>query len=198
MLCARPSRVLARVLAACVATSAATAILAGCTFLIGFDDVPGATDGSIDSQTMINAPDVRVDAPALPDAQIGDAGADVRDAIANPAACANFSDGKYCGGNQIPWPVANNDDLVTCKGRMVSNVRFCSGLGGCIRMLNGYPDQCDECGTKADGLYCGRDMGGWETKNFNSLVHCQNKAAVTVMPCGAQTCTSNGAASSCK
>jgi hypothetical protein len=173
-------------------------MIAGCTFLIGFDDVPGATDASFDGPTMINAPDVRVDAPAPTDAPAGDAGVDARDAIANPDACANSADGKYCGGNQILWPVAYKDDLVTCKNRTVTNVRFCADLGGCIRMLNGYPDQCDECAKKADGLYCGRDMGGWETKNFNSLVHCQNSAAVTVTPCGAQVCTSNGAASSCK
>ena len=181
-----------------LATAGTATMIVGCTFLIGFDDVPAATDASSDGPTMINAPDVHVDAPAAPDSAIGDAGADARDAIANPDACANFPDGKYCGGNQIPWPIANKDDLVTCKNRMVSNVRFCADLGGCIRMLNGYPDQCDECAKKADGLYCGRDMGGWEAKNFNSLVHCQNKAAVTVTPCGAQVCTSNGAASSCK
>ena len=188
------SRALARVLG----TASAATMIAGCTFLIGFDDVPGATDASFDGPTMINAPDVRVDAPAKTDAPAGDAGVDARDAIANPDACANAVDGKYCGGDQILWPVANKDDLVTCKSKAVSNVRLCADVGGCIRMLNGYPDQCDECAKKADGLYCGRDMGGWETKNLNSLVHCQNKAAVTVTPCGAQVCTSNGAASSCK
>ena len=183
-----------------MATAASATMIAGCTFLIGFDDVPAATDASVDAPPMINAPDVRVDAPAPTDARVADAGGDTgaRDAIANPDACANAVDGKYCGGDQIPWPVANKDDLVTCKSKVVSNVRLCADIGGCIRMLNGYPDQCDECAKKADGLYCGRDMGGWETKNLNSLVHCQNKAAVTVTPCGAQVCTSNGAASSCK
>lgn len=188
------SRALARVLG----TASAATMIAGCTFLIGFDDVPGATDASFDGPTMINAPDVRVDAPAKTDAPVADAGVDARDAIANPDACAGAVDGKYCGGDQISWPVANKDDLVTCKSKVVSNVRLCADVGGCIRMLNGYPDQCDECAKKADGLYCGRDMGGWETKNLNSLVRCQNKAAVTVTPCGAQVCTSNGAASSCK
>ena len=189
------SRVAARVLA----TAGAAMMIAGCTFLITFDDVPGPGDASIDGPTVGNAPDVRVDPPP-PDAEAGskDAGADARDAIANPDACVSLPDGLYCGGDQISWPIADKDDLITCKAHVVSNVRFCTDIGGCIRMLNGFPDQCDECAKKTDGFYCGRDMGGWETKNLNSLVHCQNKAAVSVMPCGAQVCTSSGAASSCK
>lgn len=190
---------LSRVLALVVATAAVAMMIAGCTFLISFDDVPVPGDATADGPTVGNAPDVRVDAPMTdgPDAT-RDAGADARDAVANPDACVAFPDGLYCGGNQISWPVADKDDLVTCKAHVVSNVRFCADIGGCIRMLNGYPDQCDECAKKTDGFYCGRDMGGWETKNLNSLVHCQNKAAVSVMPCGAQVCTSAGAASSCK
>jgi len=186
-----------RIPAFLLATGVASMMIAGCTFLISFDDVPTPGDGGADGPTTGNAPDVRVDAPASSDTDgAKDAGA--RDAIANPDACVPLSDGLYCGGNQISWPVADKDDLITCKGHVVSNVRFCADLGGCIRMLNGYPDQCDECAKKADGFYCGRDMGGWETKNLNSLVHCQNKAAVSVMPCGGLACTSNGAASSCK
>lgn len=188
------SRFLARVLG----TAAAATMIAGCTFLISFDDVPGPGGASADGPTVVNAPDVRVDAPQVTPDGSTDAGADARDAIANPDACVAFPDGLYCGGNQITWPVANKDDLVTCKNHVVSNVRYCADIGGCIRMLNGFPDQCDECAKKADGFYCGRDMGGWETKNLNSLVHCQNKAAVSVMACGALVCTSNGAASSCK
>jgi hypothetical protein len=180
-----------------LATAGAATMIAGCTFLIGFDDVPVPADATADAPMVGNAPDVRVDAP-MPDGAVRDAGPDARDAIANPDACVSFPDGLYCGGNQISWPVADKDDLVTCKGRVVSNVRFCADIGGCIRMLNGFPDQCDECAKKTDGFYCGRDMGGWETKNLNSLVHCQNKAAVSVMPCGAQVCTSAGSASSCK
>ncbi|GAC1540056.1 MAG: hypothetical protein NVS3B10_04740 [Polyangiales bacterium] len=182
-----------------LATAGTASMIAGCTFLISFDDVPTAADAAGGGPMVDDAPDVRVDAPAL-DAADGakDAGTDVRDAIANPDACVGFPDGLYCGGDQISWPVASKDDLVTCKNHVVSNVRFCADIGGCIRMLNGFPDQCDECAKKVDGFYCGRDMGGWDTKNYNSLVHCQNKAAVSVMPCGTLTCTSSGAASSCK
>lgn len=191
--------VLARIPAFLLATAAASLMIAGCTFLISFDDVPVPADATPDGPTVGNAPDVRVDAPAVDASDAArDAGTDARDAIANPDACVSLPDGLYCGGDQISWPVADKDDLITCKSHVVSNVRLCADIGGCIRMLNGYPDQCDECAKKADGFYCGRDMGGWETKNLNSLVHCQNKAAVSVMPCGALTCSSNGAASSCK
>ena len=189
-----------RIPAFLLATAVASMMIAGCTFLISFDDVPTPGDGGADGDgpTVGNPPDVRVDAPAPLDASDAAKDAGARDAIANPDACVGNPDGLYCGGDQISWPVADKDDLITCKSHVVASVRFCSDVGGCIRMLNGYPDQCDECAKKTDGLYCGRDMGGWETKNLNSLVHCQNKAAVSVMPCGALTCTSNGAASSCK
>jgi hypothetical protein len=186
-----------RIPAFLLATAVASVMIAGCTFLISFDDVPSPADATADGSMIGNAPDVRVDSAAT-DATDASNDAGARDAIANPDACVGFPDGLYCGGDQISWPVANKDDLVTCKAHVVSSVLYCADIGGCIRMLNGYPDQCDECAKKADGFYCGRDMGGWETKNLNSLVHCQNKAAVSVMPCGALVCTSNGAASSCK
>ena len=107
-------------------------------------------------------------------------------------------DGKYCGGDQIVWPSpGSKDDLVTCKTGAVTNVRTCTSGVGCIRMLSGYPDQCDECATKADGTYCGRDMAGWDPSNANTRVRCQNKAEVGLLLC-ANGCSSNGAASICK
>jgi hypothetical protein len=168
---------------------------AGCTFLIGFDDVPAAADGGTDAQTPIGPPDVRVDVSSAPDSGT-DVGPDARDALANPDACKGKLDGKYCGGNTIVWP-GDKDDLVTCKANVVSDVRLCSSGVGCIRMLNGYPDQCDECGSKADGTYCGRDMTGWDPKNADTRVRCQNKAEVGLLLCAAG-CSSIGATSVCK
>jgi len=111
-----------RIPAFLLATVVASMMIAGCTFLISFDDVPTPGDGGpgADGPTIGNAPDVRVDAPAAPDASDGTKDA-ARDAIANPDACVNFPDGLYCGGNQISWPVADKDDLVTCKGHVVSS-----------------------------------------------------------------------------
>ena len=159
----------------------AGALLAGCTFLIGFDDVSDATDAAFDRPTPLGPPDARADAS---------------DAVANPEACTGKLDGKYCGGNTIVWP-GDKDDLITCKASLVSNVRLCTSGVGCVRMLNGYPDQCDECATKADGTYCGRDMTGWEAKNADTRVRCQNKAEVGLLLC-ANGCSSIGATSVCK
>ena len=172
-------------------------MLAGCTFLIPFDDVPAAIEGGSPAVFESSVgPDVTV--ADSNDHDVVDAGADVRDAIANPDACKGHGDGKYCGGNMIVWPPENKDDLITCKGQVVSNVRVCTSGVGCIRMLNGFPDQCDECATKADGIYCGRDMAGWDPKNADQRVRCQNRAEVGLLLCNAPGCGSNGAASACK
>jgi hypothetical protein len=170
---------------------------AGCTFLISFDDVPQPVDGGgLDSQVPLGPPDVRVDAIVTPEGG-AEAGKDaLADALANPDACKGKLDGKYCGGNTIVWP-GDKDDLITCKTNVVASVRLCTSGVGCIRMINGYPDQCDECGSKADGVYCGRDMAGWDPKNADTRVRCQNKAEVGLLLCAAG-CSSNGTASFCK
>jgi len=184
-----------RLLPLTAVVAVAGALIAGCTFLIGFDEVTETPEGGLDAQTPIGPPDVRVDVGNPPDGST-DAGPDTSDARANPDACQGKLDGKYCGGDTIVWP-GDKDDLVTCKASLVSNVRLCTSGVGCIRMLNGYPDQCDECGSKADGTYCGRDMTGWDPKNAETRVRCQNKAEVGLLLCAAG-CASNGAASACK
>lgn len=186
-----------KVRAGSVALAVAATTLAGCTFLISFDEADVPADGGADAPLRGDPPDARVDASS-PDASVGDGGPDVaRDAIANPDACAGNQDGKYCAGNQISWETGNKDDLVTCKAKEVANVRLCKEGVGCIRMLNGFPDQCDECAPKADGTYCGRDMPGWEPENAETRVRCQNGAEVGLLLC-ANGCRSNGASSLCK
>jgi hypothetical protein len=178
----------ARAVTAALATAS---LLAGCTFLISFDEVDPGDDAG-DDAPFRDPPDVRVDAPA-------DAGLDpsARDALANPDACEGNQDGKYCAGNLVAWDGGNKDDLITCKAQVVSGVRLCEQGVGCIRMLTGYPDQCDECTNKTDGTYCGRDMAGWESKNAETRVRCQNGAEVGLLLC-ANGCQSNGATSVCK
>ena len=175
----------------------AAAMLAGCTFLISFDDVAQPNEGGTTSDGPGVPPDVHVDGEALTDASV-EAGADARDALANPDACKGAIDGKYCGGDQIVWPApGTKDDLITCTKNVVTNVRVCTAGLGCIRMINGYPDQCDECASKADGVYCGRDMPGWDAKNADTRVRCQNHAEVGLLLCAAG-CSSNGGSSACK
>lgn len=133
------------------------------------------------------------------DARVSDAAdaADAGDAVADPNACKGMLDGQYCSGNQITWP-GSKDDLITCKAKVVAEVRTCATGGGCIRMAAGFPDECDGCGTKPAGTYCGRDFG-WGVKNADRLVTCQAMAVVNVSAAACpQGCNSNGAASSCK
>lgn len=170
-------------------------MLAGCTFLIDFDEVPRSDDGGLEaSTTPVGPPDVRVDGNASPDAS-ADAVAP-RDAIANPDACHTAIDGKYCGNDQIVWPADRRDDLVTCKGKLVSAVKLCATGQGCFGMLDGYPDECDECAKKADGTYCGRDLPGWDAKNAQQRIRCQGGRIVGSLLCG--VCKSNGVTSACQ
>ena len=173
----------------------ALAMLAGCTFLIDFDAAPrGADGGTIDGSIPVGPPDVRVDSPTTTDADAGDAAA--ADAIANPDACKAAADGRYCGGDQIGWPIERKDDLVTCKGKVVASVRLCKTGQGCVGMLDGYPDECDECAQKADGTYCGRDLPGWDAKNAQQRIRCQGGRVVGLLLCS--VCKSNGGASTCQ
>ena len=175
-------------------------MLAGCTFLIDFEAAPSGRDGGDggrDGAVPIGPPDVRVEPGDASDAAaITDAGADVL--IANPDACKGKTNGKYCAGNQIEWP-GSTDDLITCISQVVG-VRRCTTGGKCLRMPNGFPDQCDQCvDTPLDGgTYCGRDFA-WEPKNADRLVKCQNHAVVSISPTACVNgCLSKGALSACK
>ena len=182
--------VTAMALAAGIALLEGVSALAGCTA-----PYAEAVDGA-----AVNEGDASADAPAdsaLPDGAILDDGSIVLLDAAASKACETKSDGTYCNGNGINLEGASKDDLVTCKGQLVSSVRLCSNGVGCVRTFSGYPDQCDECGTKADGTYCGRDMAGWDPKNAETRVRCQNHAEVGLLLC-AGVCSSIGSASGCK
>lgn len=175
-------------------------MLAGCTFLISFDEPEEPSDGGVDAPFRPDLADGQIDAPgpSAPDAA-SDAGSDAaRDAIANGAACQGKVDGKYCGGNQITWPTERKDDLITCKDGGVAVVRVCEQGVGCIAMVGGFSDECDECSNKPDGgTFCGRDMPGWDTSNTNVRVRCENGREVGLLICSG-TCKSNGGASTCQ
>ncbi|MBX3192516.1 MAG: hypothetical protein KF819_36335 [Labilithrix sp.] len=171
---------------------AAASMLAGCTFLIDFVDVPPPEDAGADAATLPAEEGGPIDAGV-------DSGSDAQNRDAEPAfvnACKSKVDGRYCPGNQIVWP-GDNHELITCRDGGVAEVRPCSAGSGCIRMRNGSPDQCDECPGKPAGIYCGRDMPGWAAQNANLRVRCQNGAQIELFLCP-NGCTSNGAASSCK
>jgi hypothetical protein len=175
------------------AGAGALAMLAGCTFLIDFDEVPRATDGGgVDGATPIGPPDVRVDSNVPDTADAAPPG----DALANPDACKGHIDGKYCGNDMITWPLEHKDDLVTCKASQVSVVKLCATGQGCLGMLNGFPDECDECAKKGDGTFCGRDFPGWDPKNAQQRIRCQSGRVVGSLLC--TVCKSNGTNSACQ
>lgn len=165
-----------------------SAILTACTLLIPFDEVP-VEDAGTDA---VAAPDVVVE-PA------DDGGADVViDARPPTQACRDASDGQYCGTHpRIAGYEGDRDDLVTCVAGEAMTVKHCASGTGCIRMVEPYPDQCDECTGRADGVYCGRDMPGWQASNANMRVRCGNGALVGILLCGGNGCMSNGDASAC-
>jgi hypothetical protein len=175
-------------------TAAVGVFAAGCTLLIDFDEIPALLEAGVDAN-VLGPPDVRVDSDVAVDA--AEAGRDAgRDAFANPDACKGNKDGKYCGGDMIVWPAELKDDLVTCKGGVVANVRLCANGVGCIANLPGYPDECDECVKTGNGTFCGRDMPGWDALNVNQRVKCVSGREVGLLLCN--TCKSNGDASACQ
>jgi hypothetical protein len=178
---------------ALAASAVALATLAGCTFLISFDDAPRA-EAEADAESparadVTNAPDVEV-----VDAGPSDAPKDID--LAEVTSCVGMSSGLYCGNNQIKNYPGSKDDLVACDGGKVASVKACTTGVGCIHMPNPKPDQCDECARKpVGGFYCGRDMYQWVAENKDVRVQCMAGSTVDTTLCA--TCTSKDAASTC-
>lgn len=163
-----------------------------CTYLITFDDVPkegpeASVDASFEASDGMSS-DASTDAP--------DASADASDAAAN--VCLSLPDGRYCGNNGPRGYTGSKDDLITCKGDAMARIDHCAEFGaGCKRMPTPYPDECDQCASKPDGYYCGRDMTGWSATNANVRVQCDAHAIVTTVVCPG-TCASNGSNATCR
>lgn len=171
--------------AATVGAAGAASLLGACTFLIPFDEV-----AQVEAGVVTPAPDAVTSPEAGPDAVV--------DARSDARPCRDAADGLYCASQpKLAGYEGDRDDLVTCRGREVFAVRYCDSGTGCIRMVDPYPDQCDECRSKADGTYCGRDMAGWNSMNANMRVRCDNGAQVAIVLC-ANGCQSNGASSACR
>ena len=177
--------------------AAAFAFLAGCTFLIDFQDVPDAGDAEAGASQ-----------PPPPPGNPGDAGDGASDADADAPrdasraldldalkSCRNVANGYYCGDDGIvgyPYP----NDLVACDGGKVAQATPCSYGLGCLHLPTGYADECDDCHAKPNGFYCGGDLKGW-VDGTNVLVHCLDGSTDTFVNCGAPatagpTCASDG------
>lgn len=172
------------------------ALLAGCTFLVSFDEVP-IDDAGITSPTS-RPPDVAVvDAGENPTGD-ADVRADAADSsIDYSKACNGQPDGKYCNGNQIVVDGGSGDDLVTCLNGKTVSVKRCSTGSGCVRMPSGFPDECDQCQGKATGLYCGDDFAGWHPMNARARIRCDNNAIVGNIIC-TTACVGTGPTAACQ
>src|SRR5256885_443695 len=98
--------------------AAGSLMIAGCTFLISFDDVP--TDAGADVALPPPAPPPESPPPPPPDF---DAPPDApperdasRDANLYADACRGHQDGKYCNGDIILVDGGSRDDLIVCEG----------------------------------------------------------------------------------
>lgn len=181
-----------------VAIAAFLGALAGCTFLVSFDDMPKNDAG------LTTIPDSR--SPPI-DVFVGDSGApDVDEvpeedaAVAVDAsadystACAGKPDGKYCNGNQIVVDAGSKDDLITCLNGSTVSAKLCANR--CQRMPSGFPDECDQCQGKTTGLYCGDDFFGWHPMNKNTRIRCDNGAIAGNLIC--TTCVGTGPNATCQ
>ena len=181
-----------------------SAVAAGCTFLIPFDDVAendagsaspdsggippippsSSSDGDADSARR-ETPDGSAPVPITP-------ACDTTFPLDQVKGCATFVEGgQICADNPglTSYPGNRETDVVTCsKTQGAICVRHCVA---CSHLPEGFPDQCDQCIGKPDGKYCGTDMG-WQPQNFRLLVTCTNERMATATACSTRGCDSKG------
>lgn len=196
--------------AAIVLAALVFALGAGCTFLISFDDVPDPPDATVGPDAA-RPPARDAGRPPVVDASVEDAKTpppaatcDLGFPIDDVLGCETFvDDAQVCASNaKITYPAGRNPagDLVTCDRRgdagRATCVRHCTGPGGCASLPNGFPDQCDTCNGRADGRYCGSELG-WVAEDHRLLVTCTNDRIAARSPCP-NACTPNVGAALCR
>jgi hypothetical protein len=168
--------------------------LAGCTFLVKFDEPP--TDDA-----ALSLPDARTKNDASdPDADSADTFVPPNDtgvkgdgAPDYEKACVGHQDGKYCNGNQIVVAGGSPNDLISCTGGQTVRVKPCTA--GCVPMPGGSPDECNECTGKTTGNYCGDDFYDWHPDNKNKKIRCENGLITEKTAC--TTCSGTGPNATC-
>jgi hypothetical protein len=183
-----------RVVAGTIAVLSFVGLTNGCTLLVSFDDVPqtpsDATprrDGpSRDTSPQVDEPD----SEAGPEVPVTPA-CDTSFPLTEVKGCAAFVEGaEVCADDDgfTSYP-GQPTDLVACsKTQGATCVRHCVA---CAHLPSGFPDQCDECVGKADGTYCGTEMG-WEPVHFRLLVRCIGGRMSEATACNASGCDSAG------
>src|SRR5262249_13640252 len=181
-----------------VLAAAAAGILAGCTFLIQFDDV--AKDGSD------GAPPPRDDGDVPPTPPGDDSGGDdsgVNDtgvpfpppcdttSLPDMVSCNSMFERPECAsetGIFATYPTARGGDLVECNGGAHPYCLIHCPYGCHVMTTSGFSDFCDGCKLRKKGTYCAKDMGG---PDEGVAVDCDGGKIVDVHFCGAGRCTAS-------
>jgi hypothetical protein len=174
-----------------------SAIVAGCTFLVPFDDVPDGADAALD----VRGRDRRVDV-----ADEGEDGGGGLDAGTNSASWAPPCDPDFPLGDiqcpEVPgrthfcaralpsYPDGRDrdNDLVRCELGGARCVQHCPY--GCIVTRPGFDHQCDPCNGLGDGFYCGHDFPGSPTRNADLAIRCVGGKNADAAVCGDNRCAS--------
>jgi hypothetical protein len=170
--------------------------LVGCTFAVSFDDQPSC-DGGLCVDADLVTPDGTIALDAGHDALLVDAAKDAPKDVFDESyqPCKGLLSGLYCAGDHIVGYRGPGSDLVTCDGGAIARVKPC-GDAGCIAMKDPFPDTCNECPTKQNGNYCGRDFAGFPTDNADILIGCQFGNVSLNYPCP-RGCHSAGTDAGC-
>jgi hypothetical protein len=201
----------------------------GCTFLITFDDVAARDAGTPDryvdpidttsssGSSSFGSSSGGTSSSGYPfyDAQGTSSGSSGSTSGAIPPCesppelsqvqgCDVFVfDAQACASNatlkNYPFTSTLTRDLVVCRNPSAFCVTHCTTK--CAALPSGFPDECDRCADKPSGKYCGREMGGWNTKNDDLLVQCSSGAISTTtkpIDCGTGCVTTGNGTSHCQ
>lgn len=142
-----------------IALAFASALLVACAPLIDFDGLTNGAhdaaspDGDAEALDASHVRDAATDSPLPIDAAHGDAG--------NPCAAVKTTfNGIYCGkSTENGFTGGSPNILYTCQNGVLASTQTCSN--GCFTAQSGFPDSCDECNLKRDGVWCGAEFPGY-------------------------------------
>jgi hypothetical protein len=165
----------------------ALGFVAGCTFLISFDDVPQDAAAPETSTPAVDAGGTQDRSPPAEAAPPFPPPCDPT----FPVGQVNCNGARQptCGSRLTTYPAGKDrtNDLVVCNANATATcVQHCPF--GCALMPAGFADQCDDCEGRPDGYYCGRELRGWTADDFDLAVQCQGGNAVRGAVCGANKC----------
>ncbi len=179
-----------------VLAGAVGGILAGCTFLIQFDDVAkDASDGAAPPRQDGDVPDVPPGDDVGADGGVIDTGVPFpppcdTTSLPSMVTCNTMYERPECAaetGIFPSYPTARGGDLVECNGGAHPYCLIHCPYGCHVMTTTGFSDFCDGCKLRAQGTYCAKDMGG---PDEGIAVDCDGGKIVDVHTCGAGRCTS--------